>query len=191
MAGADRRLRAAVRWVRANAAKFGFDPERIGVAGSSAGGHLAAMLGTADSPAGEQVSSRVRAVCDLFGPSDLLTQPTNVPGPGKTDADLAKSNAAKLLGGILRDIPDKARNASPLSHVSRGDTPFLILHGDKDDRVPLDQSKRLHAKLKVAGVSSTLHIVAGAGHGGPQFQTPEARGMMLAFFQKHLGNEAE
>ena len=108
----------------------------------------------------------LEAVIDFYGPSDLLTMPPNLPGPGKTDADLAKANGARLLGGIVRDRPEKARQASALHHVSKDDPPFLILHGDQDPQVPPDQSQRLHARLREAGVVSELHIIPGAGHGG-------------------------
>lgn len=184
--------RAALRWLRKNAEQYGIDPERVGVWGASAGGQLVAMLGTTEPPKNEPGSSRVTAVCDFFGPTDLLTQPTNVPGPDKTDKDLAESNAAKLLGGILRDIPDKAKAASPLHQVSSDDAiPFLIVHGSKDDRVPLDQSERFHAKLKEAGVSTELFIVEGAGHGGEAFTTTEVRGKVQRFFDRYLKSAPE
>ena len=70
------------------------------------------MVGTLDVPADEKISSRVQAVCDFYGPSDLLTMPLNVPGPDKTDADLAKANGARLLGAIVLDLPELARQAS-------------------------------------------------------------------------------
>lgn len=183
--------RAAIRWLRKNAEQYGIDSESVGAWGASAGGHLVSMLAVTEPPADEAVSSRVKAVCDFFGPSDLLTQPKNVPGPGKTDADLAASNSAKLLGGIPRDIPDKANAASPLHHVSSGDVPFLIVHGSKDDVVPLDQSQRLQAKLEMAGVSAELFVIDGAGHGGAAFQKREVRAQVREFFDKQLKNAAE
>ncbi|MDP3068918.1 MAG: sulfatase-like hydrolase/transferase [Opitutaceae bacterium] len=178
--------RAAVRWLRANAARYHLDPARLAVSGGSAGGHIAAVLGTAAAPADETASSRVQAVIDLYGPSDLLTMPPNLPGPGKTDADLAKANGAKLLGGIVRDRPALAKQASALHHVSRDDPPFLILHGDKDPQVPLDQSQRLHAQLKEAGVASELVVLPGAGHGGKEFATDEVKAKIRAFLTRAL-----
>jgi acetyl esterase/lipase len=174
--------RAAVRWLRANAAAHGLDADRIGVWGGSAGGHLAALMGTLDGPAGE----RVQAVCDWYGPSDLLTMPPNVPGPGRTRADLAKANGAQLLGGIVMDMPDRAKSASALHHVSQGDPPFLIMHGDADPQVPLDQSQRLHAALRKAGVPSRLETLKGAGHGGKDFDSPQSRRVIREFFERHL-----
>jgi acetyl esterase/lipase len=178
--------RAAVRWLRVNAKKYGLDGRHIGVWGGSAGGHLVALLGTLDPPRSERVSSQVQAVCDFYGPSDLLTMPPNVLSPGRTVVDLAKTNGAKLLGGTVRDRPKLARQASALYQVSKGDPPFLIVHGDKDPGVPLDQSRRLHNKLKAAGVTSTLYVVKGAGHGGKAFQTQAVRKAVLEFFDRHL-----
>ncbi len=178
--------RAAIRWLRSSAAKYKLDPQRIVIAGGSAGGNLASITGVSDPPRDETVSSRVQGVIDFFGASDVLTMPPNVPGPDKTDADLAKANAARLIGGIVRDHPDLAKQMSPLYHVSKDDPPFLIIHGDKDPQVPIAQSKRLHAKLKEAGVPSTLHVVKGAGHGGKEFDTAEVRKLVREFLRDVL-----
>ncbi|HEY1375942.1 MAG TPA: alpha/beta hydrolase fold domain-containing protein, partial [Gemmataceae bacterium] len=178
--------RDAVRWLRSNADKYGLDRNHVAAAGGSAGGHLAAVLGTARPPEGEAVSSRVQAVLDLYGPADLLTMPANVPGPGKTDADLAKANGAILLGGIVRDRPELAKQASAFHLATRSSAPFLILHGDKDPQVPLAQSERLAAMLTKLGVPNTLHIVRGGGHGGKAFDTPEVRASIEGFLGKYL-----
>ena len=178
--------RAAIRWLRTNAARYSLDPQRVTVSGGSSGGNLAGVVGAADAPAGETVSSRVQAVIDFYGASDVLTMPPNVPGPGKTDADLANANAAKLLGGIVRDRPELARAMSTLHLVTRDDPPFLIIHGDKDDQVPLEQSQRLHAKLKETGVPSELIVLPGAGHGGKEFSTDEVKAKIRAFLARSL-----
>lgn len=178
--------RAAVRWLRTHAEEYGLDANQIAAWGGSAGGHLVALLGTLEPPKDESVSSRVQAVCDWYGPTDLLTMPPNVLSPGKTLEDLAKSNGAKLLGGTVRDRPELAKQASAIYHVSNNDPPFLIMHGDQDPGVPLEQSQRFHQKLKEAGGSSKLHIVKGAGHGGKAFQTPEVRQVILQFFDQNL-----
>lgn len=179
--------RAAIRWLRKHADEYGLDAAHVGVWGGSAGGHLVALLGTLDAPeAAGEPSCRVQAVCDWYGPSDLLTMPPNVLSPGKTEEGLAKSNGAKLLGGTVRDRPKLAKQASALYQVSRDDAPFLIMHGDQDPQVPLEQSTRLHAALQKAGVEATFKVVAGAGHGGPGFQTDAIRRTVREFFARHL-----
>ena len=180
--------KAAVRWLRAHAEEYHIDPDRIGVWGASAGGHLVAMLGTAGDAKelegdGENanVSSKVQAVCDLFGPSDLT----------RTEDEAAADGAVpKLLGGPIRENLEKAKQASPLTYVSRDDPPFLILHGTKDPLVPVRQSQWLHDALKKAGVESHLDIIEGAGHGGAEFFTPARRKMILDFLDTHLKRPA-
>lgn len=176
---------AAVRFLRSNAAKYGLHPDRIGAMGSSAGGHLVALMGTRD--AGEEkVSSRVQAVCDWFGPTDLLTMPPNVVSEKRTLEQVSQSNGAKLLGATVRDVPEVAKDASALYQVSAGDAPFLIMHGSEDPGVPLEQSERFYAALKKAGVPSKLEIVEGAGHGGPEFNSIEVQKTVSGFFRKWL-----
>lgn len=156
--------RAAIRWLRASADRYGLDPERIGVWGSSAGGHLAALLGTASDrkewDVGDHLdqSARVQAVCDFFGPADLTT----MSGPRIKDAS---EMLRQFLGGPLDEKKAVARLASPLAHVSKGDPPFFIAHGTADPLVPVDQSTRLHQALQKARVPSTLLLVPKAGHG--------------------------
>lgn len=175
--------RSAVQWLRTHAQKYGLDPRRIVVSGGSSGGNLAGILGAKTPPAGEQPSSRVAGVIDFYGASDLLTLPNNQPGPG---IDLSTANGTRLLGFIPHQDPERASDVSVLRHVSKDDPPFLILHGDKDDQVPLDQSERLHAKLQATGVSSELVILPGAGHGGKAFDTDEVRAKIRAFLQRTL-----
>ena len=108
------------------------------------------------------------------------------PGAGRTDADLARSNGARMLGGPIRERPDLARAASALHHVSPDDPPFLILHGDRDPQVPLEQSQRLHDALRAAGVASELVVLPGAGHGGKEFTAPEIRARIRTFLDSAL-----
>ena len=178
--------RDAVRWLRANAKSHRLDPDHIGAWGSSAGGHLVAILGTINPPDGETTSSRIQAVCDWFGPTDLLTMPPNVVSEKRTLEQVAKSNGAKLLGATVRNVPEKAKHASGLHHVSADDPPVLVMHGDEDPAVPISQSERFVAALREAGVDTTYHVVKGAGHGGPQFKTDEVRSMVLDFFNRTL-----
>lgn len=178
--------RSAIGWLRDNANEFQIDTDHIAVWGGSAGGHLAALLGTLDAPPNETTNSRVQAVCDWYGPTDLLTMPPNVLGSGRTVEDIANSNGAKLLGQTVRDVPELARQASALYQVSPDDPPFLIMHGENDPAVPIDQSRRLHERLQAAKVDSTFHIVPAAGHGGKPFQSADVRKIILDFFNNQL-----
>ena len=176
--------KAAVRWLRAHADEYHIDPDRVGVWGASAGGHLVALLGTAGDAkdlegdgGNAKFSSKVQAVCDFFGPADLT----------KVRDETAADNAVtKLLGGSIRDHLDKAKQASPVTYVTKDDPPFLIMHGTKDPLVQPRQSEWLNDALKQAGVESHLEIIEGAGHGGPEFATLEHRRMILEFFDAHL-----
>src|SRR5437867_1497125 len=154
--------KAAVRWLRANAAKYNLDADRIGAWGYSAGGHLAALLGTSGgvpelegSGDNMQYSSQVQAVCDVAGPADLLAM-TNL-GPRRISA------IEGLLGGPLEKDKAKAIVASPIHYISKNDPPFLIVHGEGDRVVPVEQSQRLYEELRKAGVNATLKILP-VGH---------------------------
>lgn len=173
---------AALRWLRRESGKYGYDASRSAAMGGSSGGHVVALWGTLSLPA----EDKVKAVVDLYGPTDLLTMPPNVLSEKRTRADLAKANGALLLGGIVMDQPDKAKAVSALHQVSKDDVPFLILHGTADPGVPVDQSERLHAALKAAGVESTLKLLPGAGHGGKEFDSPESRVLIQGFLDRHL-----
>jgi len=179
--------KAAVRWLRANSNRYGLDGERIGVWGSSAGGHLVALLGTAggvkkfDKGKNLNVSSRVQAVCDYFGPTDF-TQMSRFPSRIRHDAP--DSPESKLLGGPVRESKKAAQRANPITYVTKDDPPFLIVHGDKDQSVPHNQSRLLYEALKKADVQVKFHTVKGAGHG--RFNSPEVDRMVDDFFDKHL-----
>lgn len=177
---------AAVRWIRENGKQYGIDPSRIGVWGTSAGAHLAALVGTRPDPSKSDTSSAVQAVCDWFGPTELMTMPPNNVGDGRTKEDVANSNGAKLLGATVREVPELAADASALDHVSSQDPPFLIMHGAEDSGVPLAQSQRLHAALIHAGVPSQFDVIPGAGHGGKEFRTPQRLATVARFFSRTL-----
>ena len=176
--------KAAIRWIRANAKKYNFDSDRIGVTGTSAGGHLVAMLGTSGEVAelegklGEHLneSSRVHCVVDQFGPTDLLAM-----GGSHNDANSPES---KLVGGAVQENKDAARNASPTSYASKDDPPFLLIHGTKDPAVPFNQSELLSEALKKVNVEALLVPVTNGGHGN--FGTPDVGERLKQFFDKHL-----
>jgi acetyl esterase/lipase len=181
-----RDCQTAIRYLRAHADQYHIDADHIGVWGASAGGHLAALLGTAQEEADRQpragqpplVSARVQAVCDWFGPSDLWRL------AAKDRQQYAILSL--LLGGPVADNWDKAVAASPLAQVRKGDPPFLIMHGDRDSIVPLEQSTLLDAALRKAGAESTLVILHGADHFTQEFNTPEVLETVAGFFDAHL-----
>lgn len=176
---------AAVRFLRANHRKYNLNPDRFAAWGASAGGHLVALLGVAgDVPeiAGREgsypgESSRVQAVIDWFGATELR-KPDELP---------LNSNRIKLLGGRSEEKPELAALASPLAFVSPGDTPVLIMHGDRDGTVDLEHSRRFEQALRAAGVDVTLVVVEGAGHGGDKFYTPEMKRAVDAFLSRTIG----
>ena len=176
--------KAAIRWLKANAKKYNLDPDRFGVTGTSAGGHLVAMLGTSGGVSELEgnlggnidVSSRVACVVDQFGPTDLLSM-----GGSHNNANSPESN---LIGGAIQQKADAARNASPTRYVSKDDPPFMLIHGTNDPLVPFNQSEILAKALKDVGVEALLVPVVGGGHGN--FGTPEVPNRVKAFFDKHL-----
>ena len=185
--------KAAIRWLRAHAKDYNLDANRFGVWGSSAGGHLVALVGTSgdvkefDVGANTDVSSRVQAVCDYYGPTDFTVFVTT---PRFESHARAESPEAKLLGGAVMDNKDKAARANPITYVTKDDPPFLIVHGDKDPTVPINQSQMLFEALKEAGVSVHFHTIRGAGHGGPGFNVPEIETMVSRFFDEKLKNKS-
>ena len=164
--------KAAVRWLRVHAKEYGLNPERFGVWGSSAGGHLVALLGTSgdekpfDVGAHLDVSSRVQAVCDYYGPTDLTQMDAHALSGARLRHDDPKSPEACLIGGPVQANKDKAARVSPITYVKANPLPpFLIVHGDTDPVVPVHQSELLFEALKKAGGSVHLHLIKGAGHG--------------------------
>ncbi len=191
--------KAAIRWIHARGGQYGLDPRRIGVWGSSAGGHLVGLLGTSGGVAGaegtvgvnDSFSSEVDAVADWFGPADFFgvegwhTECTPITG------------VAALLGECLGLIQQNAGNpdpywqgkaalallAGPVTHASSDDPPFLIAHGTADNTVWPEHSDNLHEALLAAGAESTIRRVVGAGHGLPPTEVQP----VIEFFIERLG----
>lgn len=183
-------IKCAVRYLRAHSAEYHLDPDRIGALGASAGGHLVALLGTADTAAGWDVgeyldqSSRVQAVVTVSGLSDF-TRPIE----GGVSMEIYFT-----FGALAGDTDPRMAAASPITYITPDDPPFLIIHGDKDGVVPVEQAKVLYERLTQAGVPATLVIVQGAGHdlkepnGQPTVPTAEEiSATILAFLKKNLG----
>ena len=182
--------KAAVRWIRANAAAYHFDPDHIGAWGHSAGGHLAALLGTSggvseleDGGGNPNFSSRVQAVCDMAGPSDIVQFYESVSDSNDGMASIAKSSIEQFLGGPVEQNRAKAIAASATTYISKDNAPFLIIHGENDESIPVSQGKLLASKLKAAGVPVTLIVAEGRGHGvgGPAFARE-----ITSFFDTYL-----
>ncbi len=182
-------VKAAVRWIRANAETYRLDPNRFAAWGSSAGGHLVAMLGTAgditEFEVGEnlEVSSQVQAVVNYFGPTDFLQMDTHRLPDGLVH-DAPDSPESKLVGGPIQEHKDRVARANPITYASKADPPMLIIHGDQDKLVPYHQSLLLKEALEAVGAPVTLYRVEGGGHGG--FKDPKVPELTKAFLEKHL-----
>jgi len=170
--------RAAIRYLRANAARFGYDAAKIGVWGSSAGGHLVALVGTLGEGA-----DKVQAVVDWFGPTNVRRMSM---WSSTMDHDSPVAPESRLIGGPVQQNAELADKANPVTYVTKDDPPFLIQHGDADPLVPMEQSELLQEALQKAGVPVEFNALHGAGHGGPMFQTPENFAKIRAFLAKHL-----
>lgn len=180
-------VKAAIRWVRANAAKYDLRPDRIALWGDSAGGNLASLAGVTggtgeleDKSLGNGGQScAVAAVVDWYGPIDFLTM-------GDPQRLAEKGN--KLIGKTTIEAPQLYRDASPESHIHPGIPPILIPHGDADRVIAVSQSVHFAEALRQgAGADSvTLDILKGADHLDEQFTTPENTGRVLDFLDAHM-----
>jgi len=195
-------VKAAVRFLRANATQYGLDPDRFAAWGASAGGHLAAMIGTTgdqetalDDPSlgNDGVSNAVQAVVDISGPTDFLQLDAQFDSgaPAACNGqvavyDSANSPASLFLGAAIQTVPGRAAAANPITYIASAHTlpVFLIAHGDSDCVVPYQQSQILHKALRTAGARATLTLVPGAGHDEEMFvsQTPIALDMLRSVF---------
>lgn len=182
--------KSALRFLRSKAAEYGIDTNRVGVWGSSAGGHLAALMGTSGDVADFKkngvhtgLSDRVQAVVDFFGPSDFLKMKGQ---PSSFDHMAANSPESEFLGGAVESMVETAKQASPMTYVGADDPPFLIMHGDKDKVVPINQSELFFKTLQDAKVPSHFVVVTNGGHG---FRGPEIDREVLAFFKETLASK--
>ncbi|WP_052748174.1 cellulose binding domain-containing protein [Cellulomonas sp. FA1] len=166
-------VKAAIRWLRANAAQYRIDPARFATMGDSSGGWVASMAALTNGVAALEgqvgttgVSSDVQAGVDFFGPTDFLRLKEQDPN-GWIDHDSPSAPEAQLLGCAIPSCPDKARQANPLTYVDGDDPPMLLLHGRADNVVPHAQTEILYAALKAACVDTRFFSVPGAGHSHP------------------------
>ena len=190
--------KAAVRWLRANAAKYGLDATHIGAWGDSSGGHLASLLGTTGNVAaleGDEgntnESSQVQAVVDFFGPTDFLQMQAHALPGSWINHNSPKAPEALLIGGPIQENREKAEQANPINYVTHDAPPFFIAHGEQDLLVPCNQSELLFKALKQAGDQVTFYKIAGAGHEDPAFDSVMMRATVLAFLDKYLQPQAK
>ena len=178
--------KSAIRYLRAHADKYNLDPKRIGIWGVSAGGHLAALLGTSsgieelENGPWQGYSSEVQAVCDWYGPVDFLSLGT--PSRRKNP----NSPEAKLFGGPVDQKKALAGLASPLKYIDSNDPPFLIMHGTADKIIPYEQSKLLFIALSEARVPVQFVSLKDADHGDEEFDSIETLLKVLEFFDSML-----
>lgn len=194
--------KGAIRWLRANAATYNLDPNRFGVWGSSAGGHLVAHVGASGGAGTVTIgsatvdiegttggnldqSSRVQAVVDWFGPTDLLQMRFHPSGISRDDPN---SPEGRLIGGAVPDNPDLVATVNPITFLSPDDPPFLLMHGTVDNTVPFAQSELLHRALLARGLRTTFVPILGAGHGGGDFNSQATMDTINNFFDGNLLN---
>lgn len=191
-------VKAAIRFIRANAAEYNLDPGKIAAWGGSAGGYLAAMLGTTGgvtdledmSMGNSDQSSSVQAVVDWFGPISFLAmdEQYTASGTGPANHNAADSPESQLLGSALTEVPELVQASDPTTYITADDPPFLIEHGTEDANVPVEQSISFaDALTKVLGAENvTLKLLEGAGHADPQFTTTENVNLVLDWLDAHL-----
>ena len=191
-------VKAAIRWVKANANQYKLNPDKIALWGGSAGGNLVALAGTSAgvkdledlSLGNADKDTRVQAVVDWFGPTNFLLMDAQLKetGNGNPDHSDANSPESRLMGQKITEIPEQVQRSNPETYISKDDPPFLIEHGTKDQLVPTQQSVQFAEKLeKVLGKDKvTLHLLEGARHGGPQYETKENLDLVFSFLDSLL-----
>ena len=185
--------KAAIRFLRVKEKEYGYDASRIGIAGSSAGGHLVAEIGVTnghpklEGTVGEHLdqSSSVHAIVDYYGPTNFLTILKQSTPHGLS---VRVPALQLLLGSQPEENPSLAKLASPVFHVDRNDPPLLMIHGDQDPQVPINQSHELHGRYKDFGLPVRLEVIHGGAHGGPKFYDDARIELVERFFAKHLRN---
>jgi len=192
-------VKAAIRWIRANAKKYKLNPDKIAAWGGSAGGHLSSIAGTSGnvmeledlSQGNADQSSRVQAVVDWFGPTDFLKmdeqlKESRVANP--QTHSIPDSPESELIGKNLEDAPELVKEANPETYITKDDPPFFIQHGLVDHLVPYQQSVNFAKKLEqvIGKENVTLILLPETDHGGPNYQTEENLNKVFVFLDKTL-----
>jgi len=189
--------KAAVRFLRANAAKYNLNPDKIGSWGASAGGNLSSLLGTSSGVAelegaslgNSGFSSKVIASVDWFGPINFLTMDAEATALGFTiTTNSSTSPESKLMGAAVQTIPAQVAKANPTTYITSDDAAFFIQVGSLDRNIPYTQSLNFYNALKgVKGSTDVSYeLLDGAGHGGSQFSSSANMAKVMAFFTKYL-----
>ena len=189
--------KAAVRFLRANAAQYKLNPDKIAAFGASAGGNLAALLGTTCGVAelegaelgNTEQSSCVQAVVDWFGPIDFLKLDEQFAGTScAQNHNDASSPESKLMGAAIQTVPDKVATTNPMNYISADDAPFFIQHGSADCNIPPVQGKNLAEALAavIGAENASYTLIDGAGHGGGDFNSEANIQKVIAFLDQHL-----
>lgn len=184
-------IKAALRFLRSHAAEYGYPAAPFVIAGSSAGGHLAALVGVTngeralegDEGADLHASSAVQGIVDLYGASNLTTILAQSTPHGLS---VRKPALDLLLGGQPDAVPELARQASPVFHVDASDPPLLLLHGDQDPQMPISQAHELQGAYERFGRPVQFVVMHGSGHGGPAFTTDRSLDLIDRFLRDHV-----
>jgi uncharacterized protein (TIGR03437 family) len=188
-------VKAAIRFLRANAARYKLNPNRFGAVGASAGSHLATMLGTSGEVTlwdtatmpNPGVSSRVQAVVNQFGPMDFgQMDAQQVPSCQAGTTNTASSPESQLLGCTVGTCADKVKEASPVTYVSAATPPFLIAHGSNDCNISHEQGRLLAQAIAKAGGRPIFRVLPGAGHGTSEFNAATYLSLVDNFFVRTL-----
>jgi acetyl esterase/lipase len=185
-------IKAAIRFLRAKSSQYGIRADRIAIGGSSSGGHLAALVGVTnghrelEGSVGDDLgqSSAVQGILDYYGASNLMTILAQSTPYG---VGVRRPALEQLLGAVPEHAKSLAELASPVTHVDRSDPPLLLLHGDQDPQMPINQAHELEGAYEKHGLDVSLDVVHGAGHGGQDFFAPPHLERALGFLRRVIG----